>query len=241
MNISIQRLNNSILGGMLVGNCGLKSTQQKMQRQEDRDNQIAFLEQKKDNLKNLKCETVEEIAKKLDLFHSYEDQIAAVKAAYNNEQMMHIMDESRELGEKIAKAVEKMEPKTAEERMEDLAEEAMGIDEGSGVLEEVLDEVAKIQEELQETVEEELHETVEGLQETVEEGLHEIVEEGRPETLEEEQYKAVDEFRKTGEGLQEVTREEFADGIVQVVNDIETMIAAERPKTVIYTPIDLRV
>ncbi|MCM1121413.1 MAG: hypothetical protein NC416_02400 [Eubacterium sp.] len=216
MNIHIQSLNNSILGGMPVGNRGLKSTQQKMQRQEERDNRIAFFEQQKDNLKNLKCETVEEIAKKLDLFHSYEDQIAAAKAAYNNEQMMHIMDESRELGEKIAKAAEKMEPKTAEERLEDLVEEATGVDGGSGILEEVMDEVTEIQEELQETLEEELHETVEEeIQKKVEEELQEAA----------------------GEGLQKG----FANGIAQVVNNAETMIAAERSRTALYAPIDLRV
>ena len=177
MNINIQRLNNSIFGGVLTGNRGLKSTQQKMQRQEERDNQIAFYEKQKDNLKNLKCETVEEIAKKLDMFHSYEDQIAAAKAAYNNEQMMHVMDESRELGEKIAKAAEKMAPKTAEERLEDLVEEAMGIDEGKGVLDEIMDEVAEIQEELQDTIEEEL---------TVEEELQDTIKEELEDTIQEE-------------------------------------------------------
>ena len=160
MNINIQKLNNPIFGGALSGNRGLKSTQQKMQRQEERDNQIAFYEKQKDNLKNLKCETVEEIAKKLDMFHSYEDQIAAAKAVYNNEQMMHIMDESRELGEKIAKAAEKMAPKTAEERLEDIVEEAMGTDENTGVLDEMMDEVAEIQEELQDAIEEELQDTI---------------------------------------------------------------------------------
>ena len=156
MNINIQKLNNSILGGVTAGGRGLKSTQQKVQRQEERDNKIAFYEKQKDNLKNIKCETIEEIAKKLDTFHSYEDQILAAKMAYNNEQMMHIMDESREQGEKIAKAAEKMELKTAEERMEDIVEEATGVEEGDGVLDEVMDEVTDIQEELQDTREEEL-------------------------------------------------------------------------------------
>lgn len=167
MNINIQRLNNSIFGGMTADR-GLKSVQQRAGRQEERDNKIAFFEQQKDNLKNMKCETVEEIAKKLDMFHSYEDQIAAAKAAYNNEQMMHVMDESRERGEKIAEAAEKMAPMTPEERLEDLVEEAMGIDEGTGVLDEVMDEVAKMQEELQDTVQEELKDTIqEALQDQI--------------------------------------------------------------------------
>lgn len=151
MNINIQRLSSSILSGMVTGGSGLKSTQQRMQRQEERDNKIAFFEKQKDNLKNMKCETVEDIAKKLDMFHSYEDQIVAAKAAYNSEQMMHIMDEAQERGEKIAEAVKKTEPKTAEERMEDIAEEAMGMDKGilDEMMDEVMDEVAEIHEELQ--------------------------------------------------------------------------------------------
>ena len=161
MNIRIQGINNSFFGGgLLHGNRGLKSTQEKLERQEERDSKVAFYEQKKENLKNMKCNTVEEIAKKLDMFHSYEEEILAAKIVYNNEQMMHIMDESREMGEKIAEAVEKMEPKTPEERLEDMAEEAMGIDGDDGILEEVLDEVAKIEEELEETVEEELTEAM---------------------------------------------------------------------------------
>lgn len=141
-------------GGLLSGNCTLKSTQQRMERQETRDRQVAFFENQKENLKNVKCETVEEIAKKLELFHSYEDQIKAAKAAYNNEQIWHMMDESQEIGEKIAKAVEKSEPKTAEERQEELVEEITGT-ENDGIMEE-LDEVMEEALELQEEMNEEL-------------------------------------------------------------------------------------
>ena len=42
---------------------------------------------------------MEEIAEKLDMLKSYDDQIAGIKAAYNNEQMFHILDEAREMGE----------------------------------------------------------------------------------------------------------------------------------------------
>lgn len=149
MNISMRGNNHSLYGGNLFADRSLKSTQQKAARQEERDNKIAFYEKQKDNLKNMHCETVEEIAKKLELFHSYEDQIAAAKVAYNNEQMMHTMDESRERGEKIAEAVEKMEPKTPEERLEDLAEEALGIESG-GILEEVQEAVEEVLEEAEE-------------------------------------------------------------------------------------------
>ncbi|MBD5450064.1 MAG: hypothetical protein HDR28_07915 [Lachnospiraceae bacterium] len=219
MNINIQRLNNSIFGGMTVDR-GLKSVQQKAERQEERDNKIAFFEQQKDNLKNIKCETVEEIAKKLDMFHSYEDQIAAAKAAYNNEQMMHIMDESRERGEKIAEAAEKMAPKTAEERLEDLVEEAMGIDEGAGVLDEVMDEVAEIQEELQDAVQDELKDTVqEEIQDTVEQEFQDIVE----------------------EGLQEEVQGQAGDETVQMAAGIEKEMNAEQLQKKLYTPIDLRI
>ena len=161
MNINIQGSQTSIYGGNLLSNRGLKSTQQKMERQAQRDSQIAFYEERKLGLKNMKCDTVEEIAKKLDLFHTYEDQIVAAKATYNSEQMWHMLDESREIGEKIAEAAEKAKPKTPEERMEDLVEEAMGV-ESDGMMEElqeaveeVLEEVEEVREELEEVLPEE--------------------------------------------------------------------------------------
>lgn len=158
MNIGMHGFGSSVFGGGFLnrGNV-LKSTQQKMERQEERDRQVAFFENQKENLKNIKCETVEEIARKLELFHSYEDQIAAAKMAYNNEQMWHMMDESREIGEKIAEAVEKSKPKTPEERMEDLVEEATGTESGGGILEEldeVMEEALELQEELQDAQQE---------------------------------------------------------------------------------------
>jgi hypothetical protein len=103
---------------------GLKSTREKLQRQEERDNQIAFLENQKSSLKNRECDSLEDIGRKLEMFHSYEDQIAAVKESYNNSQMHHIMDEAEERGKQIAKALEKSEPKTEEERKEEQREEA---------------------------------------------------------------------------------------------------------------------
>ena len=158
MNIGMHGFGSSVFGGGFLnrGNV-LKSTQQKMERQEERDRQVAFFENQKENLKNIKCETVEEIARKLELFHSYEDQIAAAKMAYNNEQMWHMMDESREIGEKIAEAVEKSKPKTPEERKEDLVEEATGTESGGGILEEldeVMEEALELQEELQDAQQE---------------------------------------------------------------------------------------
>ena len=161
MNINMSGFHSfSFGGGLLNGAPGLKSTQQRMERQEARDRQVAFFENQKENLKNVKCETVEEIARKLELFHSYEDQIKAAKAAYNNEQMWHMMDESREIGEKNAEAVEKSEPKTAEERKEELVEEITGAESG-GIMEEldeVMEEALELQEELRT---EEIREAVE--------------------------------------------------------------------------------
>ena len=46
----------------------LKSTREKIQRQEERDGKIAFFETQKQNLKNQKADTIEEIAKKLEKF-----------------------------------------------------------------------------------------------------------------------------------------------------------------------------
>lgn len=196
MNISMQKLSGSILNNMLKSG-GLKSTQQRIQRQEERDGRIAFFEQQKDNLKNMKCETVEDIAKKLEMFHSYEDQIVAAKAAYNSEQMMHVMDEARERGEKIAEALEKSEPKSAEERLEDMAEEALGIEKGvlDEMMDEVLDEITDIQEELQDTVITDNPEAIEAAQKTdvlAMKSIEEQVQEQTEEQIQERIYTPID-------------------------------------------------
>ncbi|PHU35206.1 hypothetical protein [Pseudobutyrivibrio ruminis] len=158
MNIKLQGID-------LLGNLGLKSTQDRLNRQAERDNKIAFFEQQKENLKNMKADTIDEIARKLDLFHGYEDQIAAAKMEYNNSQIFHVFDEAQELAEKIAEAAEKNKPKTSEERREDMIEEATGV-ENDGMLDELMDN-------LTEEVEEVTEEMVEELQETSEEALSE--------------------------------------------------------------------
>ncbi|MDE5934052.1 MAG: hypothetical protein K2H40_16430 [Lachnospiraceae bacterium] len=203
MNIKLQGAINSFFGGYSVfSHKGLKSTEEKLERQEKRDNQVAFYEKQKENLKNRKCNTVEEIAEKLDALKSYDEQIAGIKAAYNNEQMWHILDEAREIGEKIAEAAEKMEPKTAEERREEIIEEAMGTEDTGGLLEEVMEDAAQMQEELQEAVQEEVLEQLdeelpEKLQEALTEELQEPLEEELPgdlrEQLEEELSKDLQE------------------------------------------------
>lgn len=121
----------------------LKSTQEKAERRQAAAGEIAYWENKKGNLKNMECGTPEDIAKKLEKLHSYEDAIASVRMQYNQEQMMHLMDEAIEIGEKIAEAAEKLEPKTAEERREEMAEETLGTDGERGILTEIMESQEK--------------------------------------------------------------------------------------------------
>ena len=158
MNIKKQSIN-------LFSNNGLKSTQDRLDRQAKRDNQIAFFEQQKENLKNMKADSIEDISRKLDLLHGYDDQITAAKAEYNNSQMFHILDEARERAEKIAEEAEKYVPKTPEERLEDMIEEATGVDKDAGMLAEAMDELEEITEEMMEESVEELDEMSEMLEE----------------------------------------------------------------------------
>lgn len=145
---------NSLFAGNLpvTQKPALKSTQEKAERQQKAAGQIQFWENQKESLRNMECSTIEDIAKKLEKFHSYEDEIAAVKMQYNQEQMRHAMDEAREIGEKIAEEAEKLEPKTAEERREEMAEEALGTDEEKGVLTEIMEDLSQLAEELTEEV-----------------------------------------------------------------------------------------
>lgn len=152
---------------------GLKSTEEKIERFQKAQSQIDFFEGKKAELKEKHCTTMEEIAQKLELFNNYNDQIDAVKKQFNQEQVMHCMDEAEELGEKIAKAAEKLEPKTAEERREELAKEALGIEDEGGMLDELLEDLPK--EDLQETLDEMLTDDV-VVKEELDEELPEIVE-----------------------------------------------------------------
>ena len=133
MNIHLQNANLMSAGRRSPFGTGmLKSTAQKLERQAARDRQVAFFENRKANLKDIECSSPEEVARVLELLHSYEDQIAAAKAEYNNAQMFHMLDEAKEQGEKIAKAIEKSEPKTEEERKEEALKEALGIEEQGG-------------------------------------------------------------------------------------------------------------
>ena len=164
MNLSVNGLSGFSVFSQRFGTAGmLKSTQDKLERQQKAQNQIDFFENQKENLKNMQCDSIEDIARKLEMFHSYEDQIAAVKKQYNNEQMFHTMDEARERGEKIAELAEDYAPKTEEERKEEMVEEALGIEEKGG-LTESMEEVQEITEEM---VEELATENVELLDEAM--------------------------------------------------------------------------
>ena len=164
MNLSVNCLSGFSVFSQRFGTAGmLKSTQDKLERQQKAQSQIEFFENQKENLKNMQCDSIEDIARKLEMFHSYEDQIAAVKKQYNNEQMFHTMDEARERGEKIAELAEDYAPKTEEERKEEMVEEALGIEEKGG-LTESMEEVQEITEEM---VEELATENVELLDEAM--------------------------------------------------------------------------
>lgn len=124
MNYSLSLLGKTMFG--LQNQGMLKSTKDRLDRQAQRDGKIEFYEKQKQNLKNTEAQTVEEIAKKLEMFHSYEDEIKAAKQEYNSSQMLHVLDEAQERAEKIAKAAEKNKPKTPEERRKDALDEAAG-------------------------------------------------------------------------------------------------------------------
>ena len=75
-------------GGLLINRFNssnmLKSTQEKLQRQQERDNKVAFFEAQKENLKNRKADSLEEISEKLEMFHNYENEIAAANFFHNS-------------------------------------------------------------------------------------------------------------------------------------------------------------
>ena len=164
------------MSGILHPNM-LKSTKEKMERQSERDSKVAFFEAQKENLKNMETETVEDIAKKLEMFHTYEDEIAAAKQEYNSSQMFHIMDEAEEEAEKRAKEAEKNKPKTGEERKEDAVDEALGTDDDKGMLAENMEKLSEITEQMTEEMTGDLTENIEELpkeetpEETVEKEL----------------------------------------------------------------------
>ncbi len=207
---------------------GLKSREEKAERQQNRDNQVAALEKQKADLKNMECGSLEEIEDKLGLLHSYEDQIKAVKQTYNNEQMRHILDEAREKGEKIAEELEKLAPMTKEEREELLQKEALGIDEDQGMLSELTDELT---EELTEEPDKELSEETAGeiTGEAAEEVMQEAAGEIAGEVTEEAAGEAAEEvMRETADEPAEGTAGETAVEIPKEVSVETAEEAAEK-------------
>lgn len=205
----------------LIRNTFSKSEKEKLERQQKAASQIDFWEKQKENLKGMECGTIEEIAKKLETLQTYEDSIAAAKASYNREQMWHVLDEAKELSEKIAKKLEEMKPKTGEEKLEDMAEEALEPEEGESTVKEMLEEMLEEAVEMMEEVQEELSEetTVEYAEELAEE-MKEISEEKTPE-------------QKMAETKETVaTKEEFYEAL-------EEGLKEERKR--IYSPMDVRI
>lgn len=137
-----------------------------MERQQECQNTVNFFENQISMLKNRSGDSLEDISRKLELFHNYKDSIDAAKQKYNNEQMFHILDEAKEKGEKIAEAAEDMKPKTAEERREEQAEEAI-----DDMKSEASDKLTESIEEITEDVEEMLEEVTEKITEELKEQL----------------------------------------------------------------------
>ncbi len=220
MNASSSQKSKGIYAGNLpiLHNSTLKSTQDKAERQQKASNEIAFWEKQKENLKNRECDTVEEIAQKLNAFHSYEDEIAAVKSAYNNEQMGHILDEAQEQGEKNAEAAKKLEPKTPEERREEMVEEALGTEEDESILDEMLDAVTEASEEILEEQEEILEEVQEemleeAMQSAQEQHLEEAMQSAQEQHLEEAMQSAQEQhLEEAMQSAQEQHLEEAVQG-----------------------------
>ena len=148
------------------------SAREKAARQQKMNSQVDYWENKKESFKGKECGSLEAIKDRLEQLQACEDEIAAAKKAYNHEQMFHVLDEAREQGEKIAEEMKKHEPKTAEERQEELAEEALGTDESSGgiteSLEELTDEIKEMAEDITELVPEDAEELEELRQEKLE-------------------------------------------------------------------------
>ena len=172
MNITAPNLN-------ILGKPMLKSTQERMDRQLKRDNTIAFFEKQKENLKDMKSDNLDDISRKLSLLQGYNDQIAAARAEYNHSQMFHVLDEAREMAEKIAEEAEKYAPKTPEERLEDIIEEATGVEKDEGMLDEMLEEITDFVEDMEENLEESMVD----MADMIEGQLQEIVTESLPEEM----------------------------------------------------------
>lgn len=237
MNIKLQQNSGlSVMNQPAFAKRGLKSTQEKLERQAKCNNQVSFFEKQKENLRNMECDTVEEIARKLEMFHTYEEEIAAAKAAYNSEQMFHVMDEAEEIAEKIAENAKKTEPKTPEERKEEAAEEvreeAAETGDGEGILEELLENAELLEEPSAQELEERTGQMGEQQEQTAEELSGQRIEELSEERTEELSEENVEE-------LSNGTKAKNADGAWKVA--AEKMLEKEDEWKKHYRPMDIRV
>ena len=68
MSLSVSCFNGFSIFSQRFGTNGiLNATQDKMERQQKAQGQIDFLEKQKENLKNMQCDNIEDIAKKLEI------------------------------------------------------------------------------------------------------------------------------------------------------------------------------
>lgn len=131
----------------------LKSTEDRLQRQGKRDEKIQFFEYQKEKLKEMTSTDLSDIARKLELLHNYDGQIAAAKKEFNNSQVFKVLDEAQERAEQIKENAEKTAPKTPEERRKEAIEEATGVEMPDGLLSEMMDEIEAVTESMEETLE----------------------------------------------------------------------------------------
>ena len=129
------------------------------------------------------------------------------------------MDEAKELGERIAEQAKKYEPKTPEERKEEMVEEALGTDEEKGELAEAIEE---IEEKISEVSEEALEETEETLEQLEEEA---VLNESKEQL---ENNAAAD------------TAAESANASEKISAEIQKELLERRQKELNYVPIDLK-
>lgn len=160
---------------VLRGN-NLKSSKERTERQQETDRQVEYWEQKKSQLKKRSADTVEAIARKLEDFHTYEDQIQSVKKAAVLEEFSHVIEEAEEFGEKVAKAADKLAPKTPEEKIQDLIEEAEEEDSNNDMLSEVTEEISNASKLLLEQMKQQIEEEPEDIEEQLEKMTEETLE-----------------------------------------------------------------
>lgn len=141
------------------------------------------------SLASLKEDESISMEQKLEMFHQIQDEIKAVKYAYNLKRVSETVEEMQEEAEELAKAAEKLEQKTPEERAEECLEEALGIEE-EGILDEFMDE---------------LEETIEMTEDIESEFLNESLKELKQKTDIEKQKELEEELLKQGIDIKEDT------------------------------------